>query len=211
MRELVVRHRSRGRIAEAVCGGAAPGSRGRAGGRRARARSRPRALGEQRWSSESIDAELTRLAFLVDAQTFYMKVVSPLVVTVGKRWRRGPCGRPGTSSLPKIELALRGMLRTMDRGDGPHVLLGALDGDFHVLGLLGAALRFAGGGATVTVLGAATPPFAIADAVRGMSPRLIGSSATLEHGQPRTLFKGVREGLWNDAVGRRWRRGRILR
>lgn len=133
----------------------------------------------QRWDARAIDEELTRLSFLVDAQTLYNKVVSPLLVEVGRRWEAGVLSVAQEHLLSeKLELALRGALRTLDRAEGPTVLLGTVSGDPHVLGLLGAGIKLAQGGAKLAVLGASTPPSAVADAVRSMSPRLVGLSAT---------------------------------
>ncbi len=144
----------------------------------------------QRYDGRALDEELMRLSLLLDAQTFYSKVVSPLLVEVGKRWEDGVLSIAQEHLLSeKLELALRASLRALERVDGPHVLLGALDGDTHVLGLIGAALRFAGSGAKVTLLGATTPPSAISDAVRSMSPRLVGLSATSQPADARALFR----------------------
>ncbi len=146
----------------------------------------------QRWDARAIDEELTRLSFLVDAQTLYSKVISPLIVEVGARWEAGVLSVAQEHLLSeKIELALRGALRTMDRADGPVVLLGTVSGDPHVLGLLGAAIKLAQGGAKLTLLGASTPPSAVADAVRSTSPRLVGLSATQTPSHDaKALFKG---------------------
>jgi DNA-binding transcriptional MerR regulator len=133
----------------------------------------------QRWDARAIDEELMRVLFLVDAQTLYSKVVSPLLVEVGARWGSGQLSVAQEHLLSeKLELALRAVLRTLDRTDGPSVLLGTISGDTHVLGLLGAAIKLAQGGAKLAMLGASTPPSAIADAVRSMAPRLVGLSAT---------------------------------
>lgn len=144
----------------------------------------------ERWDGRAIDEELTRLSFLVDAQTLYTKIVSPLIVELGKRWEEGDLSIAQEHLVSeKLELALRAALRTLDRADGPLVLLACVDGDTHVLGLIGAALKFASAGAKVTVLGAATPPSAIADAVRSMAPRLVGLSTTTDVPNARALFK----------------------
>lgn len=144
----------------------------------------------QRFDTRTIDEEITRLSLLVDAQTLYGRVVSPLLVEVGSRWQQGVLSVAQEHLLAeKLELALRAALRAMDRAEGPLVLLACIDGDDHVLGLLGAALRFASAGAKVTVLGASTPPSAIADAVRSMAPRIVGLSATIEPPNARALFK----------------------
>jgi hypothetical protein len=114
---------------------------------------------------------------MLDAQTMFERVVAPVLVEVGERWERGEMSIAQEHLVSeRLELAVRASLRTLERSDGPLVLLACVDSEQHVLGLLGAALRFAASGARTVVLGAMTPPPAIADAVRSMAPRLVGLS-----------------------------------
>lgn len=143
----------------------------------------------QRWDSAAIDVELTRLSMLLDAQTLYERVVSPVLTEMGSRWQRGEVSIAQEHLLSeRLELAVRASLRALERSEGPVVLLACVDLEQHVLGLLGAALRFAASGARTIVLGATTPPAAIADAVRGMAPRLVGLSVSVVPTAPRALF-----------------------
>ncbi len=131
----------------------------------------------QRWDAPAIDLELLRLTMMLDAQTMFERVVAPVLVEVGERWERGELSIAQEHLVSeRLELAVRASLRTLERADGPLVLLACVDAEQHVFGLLGAALRFASSGARTIVLGAMTPPSAIADAVRSMAPRLIGLS-----------------------------------
>jgi len=144
----------------------------------------------QRWDANGIDNELTRLSMLLDAQTMYERVISPVVAEVGARWERGEVSIAQEHLLTeRLELALRASLRVLERGDGPMVLLACVDLEQHVLGLLGAALRFAGSGARTVVLGAMTPAAALADAVRAMAPRLVGLSMSVARPRARALFR----------------------
>lgn len=144
----------------------------------------------QRYDAAAIDAELTRLSMLVDAQTLYERVVSPLVVEVGQRWHDGALSVAQEHLLSeRLETTLRSALRTLEHPDGPLVLLACIESESHVLGLLGAALRFASGGARVVLLGAVTPPSAIADAVRSMAPRAVGLSMSTTPRSPAALFE----------------------
>ncbi len=143
----------------------------------------------QRWDARGIDEELTRLSFLVEPVTLYAEVISPLLVEVGQLWERGELSIAQEHLLSeKIELALRGALKALDRPDAPLVVMATVAGDPHVLGLLGAALSVVGAGARVIVLGASTPPEAIADAVQRLSPRFVGLSATLMPVEPDALL-----------------------
>jgi methylmalonyl-CoA mutase cobalamin-binding subunit len=144
----------------------------------------------QRWDASAIDTELTRLSMLLDAQTLYERVVSPVLVEVGARWERGELSIAQEHLLSeRLELAVRASLRAIERRDGPMVLLACVDLEQHVLGMLGAALRFAQSGAHVVVLGAMTPPSALAEAVRSMAPRLVGLSMCVAPPGGRALFR----------------------
>jgi hypothetical protein len=63
--------------------------------------------------------------------------------------------------------------------------------------LLGAALRLSGSGWRVAILGAATPAAAIGQAVRSMSPRLVGLSVTRPPKQAKSLFKQYAKAIGN--------------
>lgn len=144
----------------------------------------------QRYDAAAIDAELTRLSMLLDAQTLYERVLGPVVVDVGQRWHSGTLSVAQEHLLSeRVETALRAALRTLERPDGPIALLACIETETHVLGLLGAALRFASSGARVVMLGAVTPPSAIADAVASIDPRVVGLSVATTPKHPRPLFQ----------------------
>jgi len=144
----------------------------------------------QRWDASAIDLELLRLSMLLDAQTMFERIVAPVLVEVGSRWERGDLS-VGQEHLvtERLEAAVRASLRGLERQDGPLVLMACIDAEQHVLALLGAALRFAASGARVVVLGATTPPSAIADAVRSMAPRLVALSLSVAPPNARALFR----------------------
>ena len=143
-----------------------------------------------RWDALAIDTELTRLSMLLDAQTLYEKVVSPMVAEVGRRWERGEVSIAQEHLLSeRLEVAVRASLRALERREGPLVLLACVDSEQHVLGMLGAALRFASSGARTVTLGAMTPPLAVGEAVRNMSPRMVGLSVSVPPAGARSLFK----------------------
>lgn len=144
----------------------------------------------ERWDGDAIDAELTRLSYLVDAQSLFSRIVAPVLSEVGERWEAGELSIAQEHLLSeKVELALRAALRTLERRDGPLAVVGCVDGETHVLGLLGAAIRLATSGWRVVVLGASTPPVAVGDVTRSMAPRLVGLSVTRPPPSPRPLFK----------------------
>jgi DNA-binding transcriptional MerR regulator len=143
-----------------------------------------------RWDGTAIDDELARLSLLMDAQTLYQRVVQPLLIEVGERWKQGALSVAQEHLLSeKLELTLRAALRVLERNQGPLVIIACVAEENHVLGLLGAGIRLAANGYRVITLGSATPPDALADAVRNMAPRLVGLSATRLPAQAKALFK----------------------
>jgi DNA-binding transcriptional MerR regulator/methylmalonyl-CoA mutase cobalamin-binding subunit len=147
-----------------------------------------------RWDAPGIDAELARLSMLLDAQTLYESIVSPVLVEVGERWARGEMSIGQEHLLcERVEITIRAALRALEHPDGPVVVFACVDAELHVLGALGAALHFASQGARIVMLGAMTPPAAIADAVRGTRPRLVGLSMSLPPTTAPELFSAYAE------------------
>jgi MerR family transcriptional regulator, light-induced transcriptional regulator len=147
-----------------------------------------------RYDPVAIDAEIARASMLLDAQTLFEKVVSPVAVEIGQRWEDGAISVAQEHLISeRLEFALRATLRSLERSDGPLVLFACVETEQHVIGMLGAALRFASNGARVVTLGATTPPSAIADAVEHLSPRAVALSVTMLPAQPRPLFKAYAE------------------
>lgn len=143
----------------------------------------------ERWDGDAIDSELARISYFFDANSLFTGVLSPLLVEVGQRWERGDLSIAQEHLLSeKLELFLRAQLRLLDRREGPLVLATCLDREEHVLGLLGAALRFATSGWRVAVLGTATPAVALGEAVRSMEPVLVGLSVTRVPPNARAVF-----------------------
>jgi MerR family transcriptional regulator, light-induced transcriptional regulator len=144
----------------------------------------------QRFDASAIDGELARLSMLLDAITLYERVIAPLLVEVGRRWEAGTLSVAQEHLLSdRVESALRAALRTLERPDGPLALFACVDHEHHVLGMLGAALKFAASGARVVVLGAMTPPAAVGDAVRSMAPRVVGLSACVVPPRAKALMR----------------------
>jgi DNA-binding transcriptional MerR regulator/methylmalonyl-CoA mutase cobalamin-binding subunit len=146
----------------------------------------------ERFDPVAMDAEIARASMLLDAQTLYERVISPVAVEIGARWESGALSVAQEHLVSeRIEFALRATLRSLERPDGPTVVLACVDGEQHVIGMLGAALRFAANGARVVVLGATTPPEAIADAVARIAPRVVALSVTIAppSARARQLFR----------------------
>lgn len=143
-----------------------------------------------RFDSRELQAELGRLMVALDARTLYDHVVSPLLVEVGRRWRAGELSIASEHLLSeRLEHVVRGALTLFEHVEGPVVLLACVQGEQHVLGLLGAALTISTWGARLVILGANTPPDALGEAIASMKPALIGLAATTMPAIPGPLFR----------------------
>lgn len=137
-----------------------------------------------------LDAELMRVAYAGDATSVYERVVAPLLIEVGDLWAAGEVSVAQEHFLSeRLEVMLRNALTIMRPERGERVLLACVSGEYHVLGLLGAALHFTGLGVQPVLLGADTPPEAIADASHKLQPKLIGLSSTRMPTRPKSLFE----------------------
>ena len=140
--------------------------------------------------AEQLDAELMRLGYAGDALTLYERVVAPLLVDVGNLWAAGTVSVAQEHFLSgRLEVMMRNALAAMRPQKGPHVMMACVTDEHHVLGLLGAALQLSGWGARPILLGANTPPAAIADAIRLRRPALVGLSVARVPARPRSLLK----------------------
>lgn len=127
-------------------------------------------------------AELSRkLMYLGSAVSIFERVIAPTMREVGQRWHAG------TMSVAQEHLAseivgqlLHQMLGIVQPEDADLVaVLGCFAEDTHTLPLYGVAFRLAQWGYRTVVLGARTPPSAIASTVPAIEPTVIGLSVTI--------------------------------
>jgi len=126
---------------------------------------------------EAVEVALT----LGPASTVYERIIRPALVKIGELWEQGRLG-VGQEHLASqvIETALRNALRLVQSADATRtIVLAAYAHEQHTLPLYGVGLRFAGWGYRVHVLGARTPPDAVATAVSRLRPDVVGLSITL--------------------------------
>jgi DNA-binding transcriptional MerR regulator/methylmalonyl-CoA mutase cobalamin-binding subunit len=125
---------------------------------------------------EAIDAALT----LGPASTVYERVVRPTLVRIGEMWEQGKLSVAQEHLASQmLETCLRNLLRLVLSVDASRsVVLACFGHEEHTFPLYGVGLRFAGWGYRVTVLGARTPPEAVASAVARLRPDVVGLSVT---------------------------------
>ncbi|MBK9262369.1 MAG: cobalamin B12-binding domain-containing protein [Polyangiaceae bacterium] len=113
--------------------------------------------------------------------------IGPALLQIGDLWHAGAV----TVAQEHLASNVLGgtlvhLLRLAQPSDAERrVLLACFADEEHVLGLYGAGLRFASWGYRTLMLGASTPPVAVARAVDALSPDLVGLSATMLLPPPR--------------------------
>lgn len=141
----------------------------------------------RRFDPDGLEDEVAKSLTLGPAVLIYDRTIGPALVQIGELWHAG------TVTVAQEHLAsnvlgstLVHLLRLAQPSDAMRrVVLACFADEEHVLGLYGAGLRFASWGYRTLMLGASTPPAAIARVVDALSPDLIGLSATLMVPPPR--------------------------
>lgn len=127
-------------------------------------------------------AELGRtLAYLGSAVTIFERVVAPTMREVGQRWHDGRMSVAQEHMASEVVNQLMHQMLPLVQPDDTDRLavLACMSDDTHTLPLYGIAFRLAQWGYRSVVLGARTPPSAVASAVTHIRPALIGLSVTI--------------------------------
>ena len=149
----------------------------------------------------ALDQEIQRGLYLGPALVVYRRVFAPAMERLGKQWEDGESG-VGEEHLATQALmgAVRNMVRLSQRHDAEsQILLGCVAEEDHELPLYGVAIMAAQNGWRPVVLGASTPPDAVASAVQSVNPEAVGLSVTVE--QPTRNMAAVFR-AYADACGR---------
>lgn len=117
---------------------------------------------------------------LGSATMIFDRVFVPAMEDIGARWEAGTLSvaqeHLATQSLESTARKLLGLVQPQT---GRRILLACFADEEHSFPLYGVALHLASWGFSVVNLGARTPPEAIADAMRGLDPVLVGLSVTV--------------------------------
>lgn len=141
----------------------------------------------RRFDPDGLEEEVSKTLTLGPAVTIYERTIGPALVQIGELWHAG------TVTVAQEHLAtnvigatLVHLLRLAQPSDSSRrVVLACFADEEHVLGLYGAGLRFASWGYRTLMLGASTPPAAVARVVDALAPDLVGLSATMMVPPPR--------------------------
>jgi methanogenic corrinoid protein MtbC1 len=134
-----------------------------------------------RFDPEGLDKEVNRALGLGSAISIFENTLAPAMREIGNLWHEG------TLTVAQEHLAsnliggtLLHLLRlTQPVGQTRRAVLACFADEDHTLGLYGIGLRFASWSFRTLLLGARTPPAAIARVVESLDPDIVALSATL--------------------------------
>ncbi|MEO1338420.1 MAG: MerR family transcriptional regulator, partial [Myxococcota bacterium] len=135
-----------------------------------------------KFDSWALDREIQRGMYLGPALTVYRQVLAPAMQRLGQQWEDGETGVAEEHFASQALMgAVRNMVRLSQRPDAEsQILLGCVANEDHELPLYGVAIMAAQSGWRPMVLGARTPPDAVASAVKQVNPEAVGLSITIE-------------------------------
>jgi len=140
-----------------------------------------------RFDPDGIELEVSRSLSLGPAVTIFDRTLGPALCRIGELWHLGTVTVAQEHLASQIILGMViDLLRLTQSVDSSRrVALACFAEEEHTLGLYGVALRFASWGFRTMVIGARTPPAAIARVVEALSPDVVALSATLSPPSPR--------------------------
>ena len=129
----------------------------------------------------ALEHALAKIMFVGNVSTIYERVLAPAMVEVGDLWHAGQISVGQEHMATQLlEGAARDMLRMLEINErARNVVLGCFATEEHALPVYGVAYRMVRWGFRPVMLGSRTPPSAIAAAVRGLEPVLVGLSLTI--------------------------------
>lgn len=154
----------------------------------------------RRFDPEGVEAAIQQALLLAPAAVALEDVLVPALRQVGELWQSGGLNVGHEHMLSEIVTRFaREALHLAQPGAGaPRVLLACFADEEHTFPLYVVAFRFAQWGYRTVVLGARTPPDALAEAVKALSPELVALSVSVAP-EPRSARELVR--AYAAAVG----------
>jgi DNA-binding transcriptional MerR regulator/methylmalonyl-CoA mutase cobalamin-binding subunit len=134
-----------------------------------------------RFDPDGLELEAKRVLSLGPGLVIFDRVLGPALRRVGELWHEGVITIAQEHLASQVMLGtLIDLLRLSQPADSSRrVALACFADEDHVLGLYGAALRFASWGFRTMILGARTPPSAIARVVSSIDPDVVALSVTI--------------------------------
>lgn len=134
-----------------------------------------------RFDAADVDREVGAALALGPAVAVFDRALAPALRRIGDLWRKGEITIAQEHLTARvIETVAAHLLRLAQREEGARVaVLACFADEEHVIPLLGAGLHLADWGFRTLVLGARTPPAAVARAVEVLAPSLVALSVTI--------------------------------
>lgn len=140
----------------------------------------------ERFDADGLDREIRLAQTMGSAAVIFEDIFAPALREIGDRWHEG------TLSVSQEHLAsealaraTRNLLDLVQPTSAPRsAVLACWEEEQHVMPLYGIAFRLAQWGYRCVVLGARTPPEAVAEAVDRLAPDVVGLSLTLAPPEP---------------------------
>ena len=158
----------------------------------------------ERYDVDALERELHLAQSMGSAPLIFEEIFAPAMREIGDGWHQGRLSISQEHLASEVlARASRSLLDLVQPGSAPKTaLLACWDEEQHVLPLYGIAFRLAQWGYRCIVLGARTPPEALAEAVEGLRPALVGLSLTVT---PPPAVVSPQLAAYAQAVGRcRW-------
>ncbi|HRI63335.1 MAG TPA: MerR family transcriptional regulator [Polyangium sp.] len=141
----------------------------------------------RRFDPDGLEEEVSKALTLGPAVVIYERTIGPALIQIGDLWHSGDVTVAQEHLASNVLGAtLVHLLRLAQPSDAMRrIVLACFADEDHVLGLYGAGLRFASWGYRTLMLGASTPPAAVARVVDALAPDIVGLSATMMVPPPR--------------------------
>lgn len=140
-----------------------------------------------RFDPDGLELEVNRSLSLGPAVTIFDRTLGPALRRIGELWHHGTVTVAQEHLASQIMMGtLIDLLRLTQPADSSRrVALACFADEDHTLGLYGVALRFASWGFRTMLIGARTPPPAVARVVETLSPDVVALSVTISPAPPR--------------------------
>jgi DNA-binding transcriptional MerR regulator/methylmalonyl-CoA mutase cobalamin-binding subunit len=134
-----------------------------------------------RFDPDALELEAKRVLSLGSGLVIFDRVIGPALRRIGELWHEGviTIAQEHLASQLILETLMDLLRLSQPAGSSRRVALACFSDEDHVLGLYGAALRFASWGFRTMILGARTPPSAIARVVSSLDPDVVALSVTI--------------------------------
>jgi DNA-binding transcriptional MerR regulator/methylmalonyl-CoA mutase cobalamin-binding subunit len=134
-----------------------------------------------RFDPDALELEAKRVLALGSGLVIFDRVLGPALRRIGDLWHEGVVTIAQEHLASQVLLGtLIDLVRLSQPADSSRrVALACFADEDHILGLYGAALRFASWGFRTMILGARTPPSAIARVVQSLDPDVVALSVTI--------------------------------